>query len=47
MTGYGKVEACVCKNLKPIAHTDQASDIQKFKDDTGLILRCGRSVNLV
>ena len=32
---------------KPLAHTGQASNIQKFKDDTGLILRGGWSVNLV
>lgn len=40
---YAKVEAYVCNNLKPLAHTGQASNIQKFKNETGFILK-GKSV---
>lgn len=43
---YTKVEAYVCNNLRPIAHAGQATNIQRFKNDTGLILRCQREINL-
>jgi len=43
---YDKVEAYVCNNLKPFAHTGQAANIQKFKDETGLILRGQKEINI-
>ncbi|MEA1973677.1 MAG: hypothetical protein U9N34_10375 [Candidatus Cloacimonadota bacterium] len=46
ITDYDKVEAYVCNNLRPIAHTGQASNIQKFKDETGLILKGEKTINL-
>jgi len=44
---YSNVEAYVCNNLKPLAHTGQASNIQKFKDDTGLILKGKREIDII
>jgi len=42
-----KVEAYVCNNLKPLAHIGQATNIQKFKDDTGFILKGKREIDIV
>lgn len=36
---FDKIEAYVCNNVKPLAASGHAVNIQKFKDDTGLILR--------
>ncbi len=36
---FSQIEAQVCNSLKPRAHVGQAVNIQKFMDDTGLILR--------
>jgi hypothetical protein len=41
---YNSVRASVCNNLKPLAHFGQATNIQKFKDDTGYILRGSRRI---
>ncbi|MFA6008432.1 MAG: hypothetical protein WC799_00505 [Desulfobacteraceae bacterium] len=46
ITNYEKVEAYVCNSLRPLAHSGQLSNIQKFKDDTGLILRGTNIVHL-
>ncbi|MCB9036883.1 MAG: hypothetical protein H6557_09715 [Lewinellaceae bacterium] len=46
ITVFNKVEAYVCNNLRPLAHSGQASNIQKFRDDTGLILRGQQTINL-
>ena len=46
LTDYDKIEAYVCNSLKPLANTGQMENIQKFKDDTGLIFKSGRIVNL-
>ncbi len=46
LTSYNKIEAYVCNSLKPLANTGQFENIQKFKDDTGLILKSARSVKL-
>ncbi|MBF0379113.1 MAG: hypothetical protein HQK72_16775 [Desulfamplus sp.] len=39
INNYDNVEAYVCNSLRPLAHVGHASNIQKFKDDTGLILK--------
>ncbi len=39
INSYDKVEAYVCNSLRPLAHIGQATNIQKFKDDTGLTLK--------
>lgn len=44
MTAYSKVEAYVCNNLRPFAHSGQAANIQKFKDDTDFILKGEREI---
>jgi len=44
---YSNVEGYVCNNLKPLAHTGQASNIQKFKDDTGFILKGKREIDII
>ena len=46
ITAYSKIEAYVCNNLRPLAHIGQASNIQKFKDDTGYILKGNSIINL-
>ncbi len=43
---YSKVKAYVCNNLRPLAHTGQAENIQKFKDDTGYILKGKMNIDL-
>lgn len=43
---YTKVEAYVCNSLRPLAHTGQFGNIQKFKNDTGLILKGVNVINL-
>jgi hypothetical protein len=43
---YCKVEAYVCNNLRPHAHSGQAENIQRFKDQTGLILKGSGIVKL-
>lgn len=40
------IEAYICNSLKPIAHYGQASNIQQFMDDTGLILHCKKQITL-
>lgn len=44
---YSKVEAYVCNKLRPLAHTGQAANIQKFKDDTGFILKGKRAIDII
>lgn len=39
ISSFDKIEAYVCNNVKPLAASGHAVNIQKFKDDTGLILR--------
>ena len=46
ITQYNDVKAFVCNNLRPFANKGQASTIQKFKDDTGLILKTEQTINL-
>lgn len=46
ITDYDKAEAYVCNNLRPISHIGQASNIQKFKDETGLILKGKNTITL-
>lgn len=43
---YSKIEAYVCNKLRPLAHTGQAVNIQKFKDDTGFILKGKRDIDI-
>ena len=38
ITQFGSIKAYACNSLRPQSHTGQASNIQKFKDDTGYIL---------
>lgn len=46
LSTYTKVEAYVCNNLRPLAHSGQAVNIQKFKDDTGYILKGKMNIDL-
>ena len=40
------VEAYVCNKLKPSFHVAHAVNIQKFKDDTGLILKTSNTIKI-
>lgn len=46
MSTLNVVEAYVCNKLRPIANANYTSTIQKFKNDTGLILRVQRDIHL-
>jgi hypothetical protein len=39
ITVYNKIEAYVANKQRPLSNTGNATQIQKFKDDTGLILK--------
>ncbi len=43
---FDKVEAYVCNSLRPEYHAGQMSNIQMFKDDTGLILKAQRNIDI-
>ncbi|MBF0235446.1 MAG: hypothetical protein HQK65_20785 [Desulfamplus sp.] len=43
---YDKVEAYVCNSLKPLANMGQMENIQRFKNETGLILKSDQKINL-
>lgn len=47
VTTFKKIEAYVCNNLRPLAHVGQAANIQKFKDETGFILKGKRIIDIV
>jgi len=42
---YEKIEAYVCNSLRPLVHMGQFSNIQKFNDDTGLLLKSTNVIN--
>lgn len=46
INSYAKVEAYVCNSLRPMTHFGQASNIQKFRDDTGLMLKGTNAIEL-
>lgn len=43
---FDKVEAYVCNRLKPLAHRGYNARIQRFKDETGLILNPTQVIDL-
>jgi hypothetical protein len=43
---YNMTEAYVCNKQRPLAVTNISSEAQQFKNDTGLILKVSRSINL-
>jgi len=46
VTDFAKIEAYVCNSLRPIASKNYAIEIQKFKDDTGLILNVLQNISI-
>jgi hypothetical protein len=46
ITEYDNVYGNVCNSLRPISHVGHASNIQKFYDDTGLILKADREIEI-
>jgi hypothetical protein len=46
LTDYDKVEAYACNSLKPAANPAYITEIQKFRDDTGLLLHAQQEINL-
>jgi len=45
-TKYNSIKAYVCNRLRPQAHYGQATNIQKFKDDTGFTLFGKQNINI-
>lgn len=43
---FDNVYANICNSLRPISHSGHASNIEKFKDDTGLILKTDRIIKI-
>lgn len=43
---YDDVYANICNSLRPISNVGQAANIEKFKDDTGLILKTDRKIKI-
>jgi len=43
---FDKVEAYVCNKQRPLAITGSNTIVQKFKDDTGLILKPDRNIKI-
>lgn len=43
---FTKIEAYICNSLRPMASKNYAIEIQKFKDDTGLILNVQQNINI-
>jgi hypothetical protein len=46
IAAYGNVEAYVCNSLRPLSHSGQFENIQRFKNDTGLMLKAIRNVEV-
>lgn len=44
MTVYPNVDARICNKQRPLAVVNVSTEVQKFKDDTGLILTIDRNV---
>jgi hypothetical protein len=43
---FEKVEAYACNSLKPFANKGNNTELQKFKDDTGLIMYAQQEIEL-
>lgn len=43
---YKKVEAYVCNKQRPLAVTGNNTEVQQFKNDTGLLLKASRSISI-
>ena len=43
---YNKVNAYVCNKQRPLANTGNSTHIQKFKDDTGLLLNVKSNITI-
>lgn len=43
---YQIMDSYICNKLKPLVNTGHAVQIQKFKDDTGLILKIQQNINI-
>ena len=46
VTQYSSIKGYVCNSLRPQAHFGQATNIQKFKDDTGYNLLGKQSIDI-
>lgn len=44
ITAYTAVDARICNKQRPLAVVSSATEIQKFKDDTGLLLIIDRNI---
>ena len=43
---FEKVEAYVCNKQKPLAVTNISTEAQKFKNDTGILLKVDRNISI-
>ncbi len=46
LADYNSVEAYACNSLKPLSNQGNSNQIQKFKDDTGLIMYAQQEINI-
>jgi len=46
ITSYDDVYGNVCNSLRPMSHIGHASNIQQFFDDTGLVLKGDRTIEI-
>lgn len=46
LTNYSSIEAYASNSLKPLANQGNLAQIQKFKDDTGLIMHVQQQINI-
>jgi len=47
LTDFDKVEAYACNGLKPFANQGNNTELQKFKDDTGLMMYAQQDITLL
>lgn len=46
LTNYKSIEAYACNSLKPLSNQGNSAQIQKFKDETGLIMHVQQEINI-
>lgn len=46
LSDFDQIEAYACNGLRPYANQGNNSELQKFKDDTGLIMHAQQEINI-
>jgi hypothetical protein len=47
ISNYNKIEAYVCNKLRPFANVGNANQIQRFRNETGLILNVQQEIDIL